>query len=180
MCVAQEDLPPLFFTKESMLSVSFQIWRIMVIEVHKQPAEGVRFPVTSRRFSSKTKRVEKGIVIAAPWHIGTKAQREWFILLPSLKRETTSLRCLCLSSAGGVPGEGSTMQDSRLWSLSPYLFYAERQCAQRRRENSSSGLGLSGVALPELEQSAWDIFETQMHFVTEEKTRWEVMTTHEN
>lgn len=161
-----------------MWLVSFQIWRIMVIEVHKQPAEGVRFPVTSRRFSSKTKRVEKGIVIAAPWHIGTKAQREWFILLPSLKRETMSLRCLCLSSAGGVPGEGSTMQDSRLWSLSPYLFYAERQCAQKERGEQRFWPRAIWCRPPRA--CAWDIFETQMHFVTEEKTRWEAMTTHEN
>lgn len=56
--------------------VSFQIRRIKVIELHKQPAEEVRFTVTSRRLSLKTKSVEKGIVIAALWHIGTKAQPE--------------------------------------------------------------------------------------------------------
>lgn len=109
------------FLKESMSMVSFQIWRIIVIELHKQPAEEVRFPVTSRRFSLKTKRVEKGIVIAAPWHIGTKAQPEWFIFLPALKREMLSPHCLCLSCAGGVPGEGSAMQDSRLWSTCPHI-----------------------------------------------------------
>lgn len=39
------------FLKVSTSVVSFQIWRIIVIELHKQPAEEVRFPVTSRRFT---------------------------------------------------------------------------------------------------------------------------------
>lgn len=39
------------FLKGSMSMVLFQIWRIKVIELHKQPAEEVRFTVTSRHFS---------------------------------------------------------------------------------------------------------------------------------
>lgn len=174
---AQEDLPALFLTKESMSLVSFQIWRIMVIEVHKQPAEGVRFPVTSRRFSLKTKRVEKGIVIAAPWHIGTKAQREWFILLFEARNTVSALPLLKLCWQCTWGGQ----HHARQCEACPRIYSMQRDSVhKRRRENSGSGLGLSGVGLPELEQSAWDIFETQVRFVTEEKTRWEVMTTHEN
>lgn len=47
-----------------------------MIELHKQPAHEVRVPVKYRHFSLETKRAEKGIVIAVPWHIGTKAPPE--------------------------------------------------------------------------------------------------------
>lgn len=49
-----------------------------------------------------------------------------------------------------------------------------------RGSTTVSGLRRSYVGLSEFEQSAWDIFETQMHFVTQEKNGWEVMATHEN
>lgn len=118
---AHKDLSALFFKKESMSFVSNQFWSLIVIELHKQPAQEVRVPVTCRRFSLETKRAEKGIVIAAPWHIGTKAPPEWFIFLPTLKQETLSPHCLCLSCTGGVPGEGSTKRDSQLWSSCPLI-----------------------------------------------------------
>lgn len=84
----------LHFSKSAM--VSFQIWGIIVIELRKQPAEEVRFTVTSRRFGSETKRVGKGIVIAAPWHIGTKAQPEWLI---SFEAEERRLPTACVWAA---------------------------------------------------------------------------------
>lgn len=115
--------------------LSFQIWRFFLIELHKQTCKRKKKKSDSLSHPDtlvlETKRVEKGIVIAAQWHIGTKAQPEWFIYPPCLwSRETLSPHCLCLSWCTWG-GERRDKAVKALKLLSPYLVYAERQCIRK-------------------------------------------------
>lgn len=174
-----------FFLRAGMSMVSYQIWRLMVIELHKQPAEEVRFSVTSRRFTLGNKESGKRDCDRSSVAYWNKSPT-WIIYLfsPSLKRRDAAspLPPFELRRWSTWGGQRRARQ-STVKLLSPYLVYCMRRDSaykRGRREYISSGPRLSCAGLPELEQSAWDIFETQMHFVTEEKNRWEVMATHEN
>lgn len=172
------------FLKASTSTVSFQIWRIIVIELHKQPAEEVRFAVTSRRFSSKNKESGKGDCDRSSVAYWNKSPT-WMIYLfppPLWSREMLSPQLPLFELRWRSTWGGQ--RHARQWgceALVP-IFSLCRETVHTKveREYSGSGLRRSCVGLSELEQSAWDIFETQMHFVTEEKNRWEVMATHEN
>lgn len=169
------------FLKANMSIVSFRIWRIIVIELHKQPAEEVRFTVTSRHFSLGNKESGKRDCDRSSVAYWNKSPNWMIYLFPLFEAE----KC-CLPTASvwvalvEYLGRAALCKTVVCEALVPIFSLCTESTSKREREYSSFGLRLSCVGLPEREQSAWDIFETQMHFVTEEKNRWEVMASHEN
>lgn len=150
------DKWPIFAQKAPLFekvstSVSFQIWRIMVIELHKQPAEEVWFTVTSRRFTLGNKESGKRDCDRSSVAYWNKSPTWMIYLFPLFEAEKC---CLPTASVWAALveylGRAAPCKTVGCEALVPIFSLCRESAYKRERECSSSGLRLSCVGLPEL------------------------------
>lgn len=130
----------------------------------------------------ETKRLEKGIVIVASWHIGTKAWAEWFIFFPLFEAKQRCLPTACVWAAlAEYLGRAAACKTVGYEARVP-IFRLRRDNVHTKGKASTAALAWGylvegSLGLNKVRQT---FFETQIHFVTEEKNSWEVMASHKN